>query len=129
MNKRLLVAEDDLDDQLLLQSVIEELDLPYEIFFAANGVAVTAYLEDQASELPALIFLDLNMPKKDGRETLVEIKSNDTWKRIPTIIFTTSDSRKDIAYCYENGANAFVTKPVSYQELKKIIMALDLFWL
>jgi CheY-like chemotaxis protein len=124
----LLIAEDDIDDQLLLESVFEELKLLYKLVFVENGIEALAYLEENSKKLPSLIILDLNMPKKDGRETLIEIKSNDSWCSIPIIIFTTSDSEVDIAYSYKHGTNAFITKPLSFRELKGIVESIDLFW-
>jgi CheY-like chemotaxis protein len=125
----LLIAEDDVDDQLLLESAFDELKLLHKLVFVENGIKALAYLEENSKELPSLILLDLNMPKKDGRETLIEIKSNENWRSTPIIIFTTSDSEADITYCYKNGANTFITKPLSFRELKKIVESIDFFWL
>lgn len=129
MEHTLLIAEDDIDDQLLLESVFEELRLLYKLVFVENGIEALSYLEENPKGLPSLILLDLNMPKKDGRETLVDIKSNERWRSIPVIIFTTSDSEADISYSYKNGTNAFITKPLSFSKLKSIVESIDLFWL
>lgn len=128
MKHTLLIAEDDLDDQLLLESVFDELQLDYKLVFVENGIEALAYLAANTTQLPSLILLDLNMPKKDGRETLVEIKSQELWSSIPIIIFTTSDAQSDVAYTYKNGTNAFITKPLSFQALKNIVQSIDLFW-
>ncbi|MFT7068620.1 MAG: CheY-like chemotaxis protein [Spirosomataceae bacterium] len=129
MKHTLLIAEDDVDDQLLLESVFEELKLLYKLAFVENGIKALEYLKENSKELPSLILLDSNMPKKDGRETLIEIKSNEGWRSIPIIVFTTSDSEADIAYSYKHGTNAFITKPLSFCELKEIVESIDLFWL
>lgn len=128
MKHTLLIAEDDLDDQLLLESVFDELQLDYKLVFVENGIEALAYLAANTTQLPSLILLDLNMPKKDGRETLVEIKSQELWSSIPIIIFTTSDAQSDVAYTYKHGTNAFITKPLSFQALKNIVQSIDLFW-
>lgn len=87
-----------------------------------------AYSEESAPR-PALILLDLNMPRKDGREALAEIKSDEALRQIPVIVLTTSEADQDIRQSYELGVNAFVTKPVTFERLSEVIELMGRFWL
>lgn len=118
----ILISEDDADDRFLLESAFSEKKYPEKIEFVQNGVELLKYLHSvEGNSLnggyPMLILLDLNMPRKDGREALQEIKLKAELKRIPIFIFTTNPNEKEISRCYELGADRYVVKPVTYDGL------------
>lgn len=131
----ILIAEDDADDRFLLQTVFEERGFTDRIEFVENGVELIDFLDDiQAKKAPgnaypAFILLDLNMPKKDGREALREIKLHPVFKKIPVIVFTTTKSETEIRRCYELGANTYVVKPVSFDALIKVVEDIRSYWI
>ena len=127
----ILVAEDDPDDRFLFEQAFNDIQSRGELRFVADGEELMEYLhrssEDGDSELfpkPALIFLDLNMPKKDGRQALVEIKRDPKLLNIPIVVWTTSRSREDIFLSHEARVDAFVTKPFGYEELVNSVRTL-----
>jgi len=131
----ILMADDDADDRLLVQDAFAESQFGGELRFVQDGEELLDYLlhrgkyEAQAqAPRPRLILLDLNMPKKDGREVLREIKADLDLRRIPVIVLTTSHADTDIGVVYELGANSFVTKPVKFDLLVKVMRALDQYW-
>ena len=118
----ILMAEDDSDDRLLVQDAFTEGGFNFDLRFVENGVDLMDYLhrrnkftQPASSPRPNLIILDLNMPKKDGREALREIKENLDFKEIPVAILTTSRADLDIARAYRLGANSFITKPAAFE--------------
>ena len=129
----ILIAEDDADDRFLLQSAFEENGYKDKLHFVENGLELIDYLnsltdiEDEA-KMPRFIMLDLNMPKKDGREVLKEIKSNPHFKKIPVIIFSTTNNEQEMKRCYELGANSYITKPNSFENLIKTVATLRSYW-
>jgi CheY-like chemotaxis protein len=129
----ILIAEDDADDRYLLQSAFEENGFKDVLYFVENGVELLEYLhgiilKKIEARLPHLILLDLNMPKKDGREVLKEIKQNQVLKKIPVIIFSTTNNEQEMKRCYELGANSYITKPNSFENLIKTIATLRTYW-
>jgi CheY-like chemotaxis protein len=135
-NLLILIAEDDADDRYLLETAFAEKGYPDNIVFVENGVEVLSYLDkvhEQAhadeKNLPSFILLDLNMPKKDGREVLKELKQHPVFKKIPVIIFTTTKNETEIKRCYEMGANSYVIKPISFDALLKVVENIRSFWL
>lgn len=130
-----LIAEDDADDRFLLQTVFDEKGYTDKIEFVENGVELIDYLyavlekKNGARSFPAFILLDLNMPKKDGREALKEIKQHPVFKKIPVIVFTTTKSENEIRRCYELGANTYVVKPVSFEGLLKVVDDIRGYWM
>jgi CheY-like chemotaxis protein len=132
-NLYILIAEDDADDRFLLKTAFEESGYPHALKFVENGVELIHHLKEiterkSSEEFPGFILLDLNMPKKDGREVLKELKENKLFKKIPVIIFTTTKSEGEISRCYELGANSYVVKPLVFDELVKIIEGLYSYW-
>ncbi|CAN5248300.1 response regulator [soil metagenome] len=128
-NRRIVIAEDDSDDRLLLETAFKETGLETELVFAQNGVDLLRLLtEKEPSLYPRVIIMDLNMPKKDGRESLKELKQHPTLKRIPVIVFTTTKNEAEISRCYELGANSYVVKPDSYSDLLKVVNQLKSYW-
>lgn len=129
----IVIAEDDPDDQFLFQTAFEENGLTVQIEFVNNGVELVSYLDscngtEEHTNYPSLIILDLNMPKKDGREVLKEIKNHPTYKTIPVIIFTTTKNEMEVRRCYELGANSYIVKPVSFDGLINIIREIKNYW-
>lgn len=129
----IVIAEDDADDQFLFQTAFEENGLTFQIKFVNNGVELISYLDScngtgDHNTFPSLIILDLNMPKKDGREVLKEIKNHPVYKIIPVIIFTTTKNEMEVRRCYELGANSYIVKPVSFDGLLHIISEIKNFW-
>lgn len=131
----ILIAEDDPDDRLLILEALEENQLARNIRFVEDGEELMDYLlqtggyaKDSSAPRPALILLDLNMPKKDGREALKEIKTLPGLKQIPIVILSTSNSAEDIEYSYSVGGNSYITKPSSYKNLVEIMKSLGEFW-
>jgi CheY-like chemotaxis protein len=131
----ILIAEDDADDRYLIQTAFSEIGYPEQIDFVENGIEVFSYLEDiyasnnnEVKALPGFILLDLNMPKKDGREVLKEIKQHPVFKKIPVIVFTTTKNEIEIRRCYELGANSYVIKPISFDALLKVVENIRSFW-
>ncbi|OQW49207.1 MAG: two-component system response regulator [Proteobacteria bacterium SG_bin7] len=131
----ILVADDDQDDQLMIKEAMQESRLLNELFFVKDGEELMRYLErqghyndDKKFPMPGLILLDLNMPRKDGREALQEIKSNPGLRQIPVVILTTSKAEEDIFRSYNLGVNSFVTKPVQFASLVEVMKALGHYW-
>lgn len=130
----ILIAEDDTDDRFLLRSAFKENGFNDTLHFVENGVELIDYLLSTAQpgtdiRLPRFILLDLNMPKKDGREVLREIKQNPQFKKIPVIIFSTTNNEQEMRRCYELGANSYITKPNSFESLIKTVAALRSYWI
>tara|TARA_R110002153_G_scaffold145231_1_gene296502 strand:+ start:4254 stop:4715 length:462 start_codon:yes stop_codon:yes gene_type:complete len=125
----ILVADDDVDDQELIQDAFLDNEIVLDkLRFVDDGEELIHFLEN-AKILPSIILLDLNMPRKSGREALAEIKQNPTLKHIPVIMFTTSDSEVDIKECHMIGCNAYLTKPNNYIDLVSLMKDLISFWL
>ena len=134
-NITVLVADDDPDDQLLIKDAISEVRPDARVDFVSDGVELLEYLRRQGpfadridDPLPRLVLLDLNMPVKDGREALFEIKSDPAFWRTPIIIFSTSTAQADIRKAYQLGANSFITKPSSFDRLVEIVRSIDSYW-
>lgn len=131
----ILVAEDDDDDKLLIIKAFQKT-LPKEnVTCVEDGEALLQYLnryapfEDMNSyPVPDIILLDLNMPRKDGRTALAEIKSHEDFKKIPVIIFTTSNLKDDIEITYKMGSNSYITKPGSFEGLVKVAKEIENYW-
>lgn len=132
----ILMADDDPDDRQLTSEAFEESRLANDLRFVENGVELMDYLhrrgkfsDPATSPRPGLILLDLNMPKKDGRECLQEIKSDPRLKNIRVVVMTTSKAEEDILRTYDLGASSYVTKPVTFDGLVDVIQTLGKYWL
>ncbi|MDM7923684.1 MAG: response regulator [Pyrinomonadaceae bacterium] len=131
----ILMADDDADDRMLTKEALEESRVLNELRFVEDGEELMDYLNrrgkyanaDDAPK-PGLILLDLNMPKKDGREALREIKSHPDLRRIPVVVMTTSQAEEDIFRSYDFGASSFITKPVTFDRLVELMRALGNYW-
>lgn len=131
----ILVAEDDEDDKLLILKAFERTLPKEKVTCVEDGEALLNYLKRAAPyndtakyPKPDIILLDLNMPRKDGRAALAEIKSNDDLKAIPVIIFTTSNNSDDIQVTYQMGSSSYITKPGSFEELVKVAEEIENYW-
>jgi len=123
----IIVADDDPDDLLLIKDALRDICYSGNVIAARNGIELIGHLLDDAPN-PSFILLDLNMPVKDGRETIRELKSHPKWKSIPIVVHTTSDSPKDISFCYTHGVNSYVCKGSSYEELRKNMSGIVSYW-
>lgn len=118
---RILLADDDEADRLLFKEALEELEINPVVHTVNNGIELMAHLAKQDVQLPHLIFLDLNMPRKNGLECLKEIRSKKNLKDISIAIYSTSDNEKDIEETFLNGANVYITKPNNFNLLKQLL--------
>lgn len=131
----ILMADDDEDDCMLASEALTESNLQHQLHIVKDGEELMDYLyqrgkyeNSENATPPGLILLDLNMPKKDGREALKEIKSNPTFKHIPVVILTTSKAEEDIQLSYYLGANSFIIKPVTFASLVKVMKTIGKYW-
>ena len=134
--KSILLVEDDPDDIYLISEAIDECQFQAQIFIVQDGEELMDFLNHQGKFTdgevfphPDLILLDLNMPRKDGREALREIKEDPSLRSIPVVILTTSKSGKDLESMYALGASGFVTKPTSFTGLRETIEKIGSYWL
>ncbi len=131
----ILMAEDDEDDRLLAKQALEESRLANDFHLVEDGEELMDYLKHRgkysdasSAPRPGVILLDLNMPKKDGREALSEIKSDPELRQIPIVILTTSKAEEDIFGSYDLGASSFITKPISFEGLIQVMQGLGRYW-
>ena len=129
------MADDDAEDCLLVRDALKEMGLPHEVRFVRDGEELFEYLHGSGehegrsgSPLPDLILLDMKMPRKDGRETLRELKGDPRWRKIPVIALTTSLAADDVEYSYAAGVNSYIAKPASFRQLVKILDRLCKYW-
>jgi CheY-like chemotaxis protein len=131
----ILLADDDPDDRKLTQDAFAENRLANILHCVEDGEELMDYLHRRGKydnlrgeSLPGLILLDLNMPRKDGREALKEIKADPELRRIPIVVLTTSKAEEDILRTYDLGVNSYVTKPVTFKSLVELIKVLGRYW-
>jgi CheY-like chemotaxis protein len=128
----ILLVEDDDDDVVLTQKALENDRILNRVHRVEDGVEALEYLRREGrfefAPRPDLILLDLNMPRKDGREVLRDIKNDEDLKAIPVVVLTTSDAESDIASSYEYQANSYVTKPVDLEKFKKVVATIKEYW-
>ncbi len=131
----LLIADDDPDDRMMTQAALEESYLLNNLYFVENGQELMDFLkrrgkytDPENSPRPDLILLDLNMPRKDGREALMEIKADPDLRAIPIIVLTTSKLEEDILKSYDLGVNCFISKPVLFEELINVVRSIGQYW-
>jgi CheY-like chemotaxis protein len=131
----ILLADDDPDDRKLTQDAFAENRLANVLHYVEDGEELMDYLHRRGkytnlrgAALPGLILLDLNMPRKDGREALKEIKADPELRRIPIVVLTTSKAEEDIVRTYDLGVNSYVTKPVTFKSLVELIKVLGRYW-
>jgi CheY-like chemotaxis protein len=132
----ILLADDDEDDRVLTADALRRSRLVNDLRFVVDGDDLMQYLRGTGAYAPGgteaprpgLILLDLNMPKKDGREALAEIKSDPELRRIPVVVLTTSKAEEDIFRTYDLGVNSFVSKPVTFEQLADVMATLACYW-
>ncbi len=131
----ILMADDDSDDRLMTKEALQESKLANEFRVVENGEELLDYLrrkgkfaDPASSPRPGVILLDLNMPRKDGREALKEIKADPELRRIPVVILTTSKAEEDVYRTYDLGANSYIMKPVSFEGLVEVMQGLGRYW-
>ena len=131
--KIVFLVEDNKADIRLIEEALKNSSLDYQLVIVRNGVDAMAYLRQKEpytdAMRPDLIILDLNLPKKDGREVLAEVKSDSSLKRIPVIVLTTSRNEDDVQQSYELNANCFITKSRNLSQLFAIVKRIEEFWL
>jgi len=127
-----LLVEDNPGDARLTQEALREGKLRNRIHHARDGVEALAFLRREGefhdAPQPDIILLDLNMPRKDGREALKEMKADPVLRRIPIVVLTTSKAEEDILRSYDLGVNSYVTKPVTFKSLVELIKVLGQYW-
>ncbi|MBW3654503.1 MAG: response regulator [Gemmatimonadetes bacterium] len=130
------MADDDADDRLLASDAVAEARLNNELRFVEDGEELMDYLNRRgrwsapgAAPRPGLILLDLNMPRKDGREALREIKAHPELRRIPVVVLTTSRAEEDVVRSYDLGASSFISKPVTFEGLVSAMKALARYYI
>ena len=132
----ILLADDDAEDRELARDALQDSKLANEMRFVVDGQDLIDYLRRQGryadpavdAPRPGIILLDLNMPKKDGREALAEIKADDSLRRIPVVVLTTSNDEQDVLRSYDLGVNSFITKPVTFAGLVEAMSAWSRYW-
>ena len=132
----ILVADDDPDDRMMIQDAFTENRIANEIVFVEDGEQLMAYLRREGpfvdlkgEPYPGIILLDLNMPKKDGREALRELKADPELCRIPVVVLTTSQAEEDVIRTYGLGVSSFITKPVSFEGLVDAVRVICQYWI
>jgi CheY-like chemotaxis protein len=130
----ILIAEDDEDDRMLAMDALADSQMKDSVRFVEDGEQLMHYLH-QTGEFagmdlprPGIILLDLNMPKKDGREALREIKDDPSLRAIPVVVLTTSQDKEDVTGAYSLGTNSFITKPVTFDGLVEVMRTLERYW-
>ena len=132
----ILMADDDPDDRQMTQDALAEARLTNELRFVVDGEDLMDYLRRTGAYAdggidapkPGIVLLDLNMPKKDGREALAEIKSDPNLRHIPVVALTTSRAEEDVFRTYDLGVNSFITKPVTFAGLVEVVQGLSRYW-
>ena len=131
----ILLADDDPDDREMMRRALEKNNLVADFHAVGDGEELMDYLHHRGSYAPptpsprpGLILLDLNMPRKDGREALAEIKAHPTLRRIPVVVVTTSNAEQDISITYDLGSNSFISKPVTLKGLVEVTKVLGQYW-
>lgn len=129
----ILLVEDNPADARLIKEVFKDTKTKNRLYVVKDGVEAMAFLNQEFEYVdiprPDVILLDLNLPRKDGREVLKELKEDDILKRVPIVILTTSSAEEDIIKTYNNHANCYITKPVDFDQFLKVINSIEDFWL
>nr|WP_017655658.1 response regulator [Fortiea contorta] len=129
---QVLLVEDNPGDALLTRIALEDSKISIHLNVVEDGVEAMAFLRKQdkytQAAHPDIVLLDLNLPKKDGREVLAEIKADQNLKRIPVVVLTTSQAEEDVLKAYDLSANCYITKPVDFDQFVKIVRSIENFW-
>ncbi len=131
----ILLADDDSEDREMTRRALDKNELGVELYCVADGEQLLDYLHHRgafaspsSSPVPGLILLDLNMPRKDGREALAEIKADPSLRRIPVVVMTTSQAEQDISRTYDLGTNSYIAKPITLTALTEVMRVLGQYW-
>ena len=133
----IIIADDDIDDRMLIEDAFVESRLANPLVFVENGEELLQCLRNEGTfregglgrRKPGLILLDLNMPRMDGRTALAHIKADPELRRIPVVVLTTSKAEEDVLRTYDLGVNSFITKPVSFEALVDVVRTLNHYWI
>lgn len=129
----ILLVEDNPGDVRLAREALKDAKVRNRLHVVSDGLEAMRFLqrEDRYADAPRpdLVLLDLNLPKKDGREVLAEVKSTQSLRRIPVVIMTSSEAEQDIAMTYDLNANAYVTKPLDLDQFVRVVRSIEEFWL
>lgn len=129
----ILLVEDNPGDVRLAQEALKESKMRNKLFVVDDGVEAMAFLRQQGkyagAPRPDLVILDLNLPRKSGREVLAEVKNDESLKRIPVVVLTVSRAEEDIIKCYNNYANCYITKPLDFNQFMEVTKSIEDFWL
>jgi CheY-like chemotaxis protein len=117
----ILLADDDIDDCIFFKKALTELPMPTQLTTVHDGEELMQMLINETTQLPHVIFLDINMPRKNGFECLADIKKNDRLKDVPVIMFSTSNSRDAMSTLFKTGADIYIRKPRNFEQLKELI--------
>jgi len=129
----ILLVEDSPSDVLLTREALRDARIANDLSVARDGEDAMDYLRQQGAHAdkgrPDIVILDLNLPRMDGREVLREIKSDESLRRIPVVVLTTSSSDQDVGECYDSHANCFLTKPIDFEEFIDVVRSMEHFWI
>ncbi len=129
---QILIVEDNPADARLVREVMRDSKILNEIHWVPDGVEALDFLYQRGKHAkaprPNLIFLDLNMPRKDGRAVLTEVKADEVLRRIPVVVMTSSQAEEDVARAYDAHANCYVRKPIDFQQFHQVVKTLENFW-
>ena len=129
---QILIIEDNPADARLVREVMRDSKILNEIQWVPDGVEALAFLRRQgkyaSSPRPNIIFLDLNMPRKDGRDVLREVKADAGLRSIPIVVMTSSQAEEDIARAYDQNANCYVRKPIDFAQFHEVVKSIESFW-
>lgn len=130
---QILLIEDNPSDVHLTREALREAAIQSRLHVAEDGETALAFLRREgihaSAPRPGIVLLDLNLPGKDGRQVLAEIKADDDLRRIPVIVLTTSTAPSDVARCYDLHANCYISKPVEFDEFERVVRTIESFWL
>ena len=128
----ILIVEDSPSDAFIIKEAFKQASDSCHVHLVEDGVEAMAFLHREAqyggAPRPDMVLLDLNTPRKDGREVLAEMKSDERFKRIPVIVLTSSSAEADISNAYQLHANCYITKPADFARFKEIIKSIQTFW-
>jgi two-component system response regulator len=127
--RAILLVEDNPDDVELTLMALNDEKIANPVVVARDGVEALAYLEDEANELPLVVLLDLKLPRLSGNEVLERVRATPRTRVVPVVVLTSSTEESDMQASYENGANAYVRKPVDFDRFHEVVRQLGLFWL
>jgi chemotaxis family two-component system response regulator Rcp1 len=128
---KILLVEDSPSDVRLIREVVKEAHIPIQLSLARDGVEALDYMrqtETGTTVRPDIILLDLNLPRKNGREVLAELKASVAFRQIPVLVMTSSQAEDDIRACYGLNANCYITKPINLSQYFQVVRAIENFW-